>query len=184
MSGSVLPRTLLQAVATNGLGRYVPQLQRITLKFCKSRMNSKGVRDYIENHLVDFARRNPATVVYVQPRRHRPPLLVAEYLCGNWQYVHAAGMCCEEVFNWMELLRNRSGLDIMPIYKKWSTKTPSIQGIWHPFYSEDETDHPLLTPEEIVKNLHILSEPNTEKLHTAEEILMEVAHKQKLRLDG
>ncbi|KAF6771480.1 39S ribosomal protein L43 mitochondrial [Paragonimus kellicotti] len=93
-------------------------------------------------------------------------------------------MCCEEVFNWMELLRNRSGLDIMPVYKKWSTKTPSIQGIWHPFYSEDGTDRPLLTPEEIVKNLHILSRPDTEKSHTAEEILMEVAHKQKLRLDG
>ncbi|GAA48162.1 39S ribosomal protein L43 mitochondrial [Clonorchis sinensis] len=91
MSGNVIPRAILQAVGTNGIGRYVPQLQRITIKFCKSRSDSKGVRyvcsftisqlsrDYIEGYLVDFARRNPATVVYVKPRRHRPPLLVAEY---------------------------------------------------------------------------------------------------------
>jgi hypothetical protein len=33
-------RTPLQ----NGLGRYIPQLQRITLKFCKNHGASRGVR--------------------------------------------------------------------------------------------------------------------------------------------
>ena len=28
----------------NGLGRFIPQLQRITFKFCKSRGGSRGVR--------------------------------------------------------------------------------------------------------------------------------------------
>ncbi|KAG5449048.1 39S ribosomal protein L43, mitochondrial [Clonorchis sinensis] len=195
MSGNVIPRAILQAVGTNGIGRYVPQLQRITIKFCKSRSDSKGVRyvcsftigqlsrDYIEGYLVDFARRNPATVVYVKPRRHRPPLLVAEYLCGNWQYVKASQMECEEIHNWMEFLRNRSGLDIMPIYKTWSTKSPSIQGMWHPFNSESGADC-VLSPEEIRKNLHILSEPVRIDEFTAEDRLLDLAEKQQLRVDS
>jgi len=36
-------------------------------------------RDFIENHLVDFAKENPGIVVYVKPRRHRTPVLVGEY---------------------------------------------------------------------------------------------------------
>ncbi|TGZ70937.1 hypothetical protein CRM22_002916 [Opisthorchis felineus] len=183
MSGNVIPRAILQAVGTNGIGRYVPQLQRITIKFCKSRSDSKGVRDYIEGYLVDFARRNPATVVYVKPRRHRPPLLVAEYLCGNWQYVKASQMECEEIHNWMEFLRNRSGLDIMPIYKTWSTKSPSIQGMWQPFNSESEADC-VLSPEEIKQNLHILSEPVCIDGLSAEDRLLDLAEKQQLRVDS
>ncbi|CAH8667511.1 unnamed protein product [Dicrocoelium dendriticum] len=183
MSGNVIPRALLQAVSTNGLGRYIPQLQRVTIKFCKARPDTVGVRDYIEKHLVDFARRNPATVVYVKPRRRRPPLIVAEYLCGNWQYVQASMMDCDEVYNWMELLRNRSGLDILPIYKKWSTKFPSIQGMWHPFYHDQTNGTRLLTPEEIVQKLDELSQPPIKEV-TAEDRLIELSKKQQQRIDA
>lgn len=90
-------RTPLQ----NGIGRYIPQLQRITLKFCKNHGGSRGVRlvrnnitllyyrfslnflfidrDFIENGLIDYAKKNPGTVVYLKPRRHRSPVMVAEY---------------------------------------------------------------------------------------------------------
>lgn len=36
-------------------------------------------RDFLENNLVDFAKTNPGVVVYVKPRRHRSPVIVAEY---------------------------------------------------------------------------------------------------------
>ena len=36
-------------------------------------------RDFVENDLIDYARSNPGTVVYVKPRRHRGPVIVAEY---------------------------------------------------------------------------------------------------------
>lgn len=49
------------------------------MKFCKNNGGSKGMRDYIENNLVDFAKNNPGVVVYVKPRRHRSPVIVAEY---------------------------------------------------------------------------------------------------------
>ena len=39
-------------------------------------------RDFIESDLMDFAKANPGTVVYLKPRRHRSPAMVAEY-CMN-----------------------------------------------------------------------------------------------------
>lgn len=79
MSGNVIPRAALKVPLTLGIGRYVCQLKRITFKFCKSRGDSGGVRDFIEGQAVDFARQNPSVMVYLKPRRHRAPLLVAEY---------------------------------------------------------------------------------------------------------
>lgn len=42
---SAFPKSPLQ----NGLGRYICQLQRVTLKFCKNNGSSKGMRNFIEN---------------------------------------------------------------------------------------------------------------------------------------
>ena len=44
MSAHHTPRAFLTSVLQNGVGRYVCQLQRITLKFCKSHASSRGMR--------------------------------------------------------------------------------------------------------------------------------------------
>jgi large subunit ribosomal protein L43 len=69
----------IRAPLQNGVGRFINQLQRITIKYCKSNGSSKGMRDFIENHLVEFAKTNQNVAVYVKPRRHRGPVVVAEY---------------------------------------------------------------------------------------------------------
>jgi len=99
-----MPSGFIRTPLKNGLGRFVPQLQRITLKFCKSHGGSRGVRykfcsyymkvfnftfvswfrDFIESDLMDFAKKNPGTVVYLKPRRHRSACMVAEY-CKYFQ---------------------------------------------------------------------------------------------------
>ena len=63
----------------NGLGRFIPQLMRITIKFCKESPTSTGVREFIEKDIVKFANANPGTAIYLKPRRHRSPVIVAEY---------------------------------------------------------------------------------------------------------
>lgn len=78
-SNIFLKSGFIRAPLQNGLGRFVGQLQRITMKFCKSNGSSKGMRDFVENGLLDFAKGNPGTAVYVKPRRHRTPVIVAEY---------------------------------------------------------------------------------------------------------
>merc|ERR1712002_272408 len=95
----------LRAPLQNGVGRYVPQLQRITFKFCKSHGGSRGVREFIEKYIVDWARQNPATVVYLKPRRHRSPCLVAEYCHGEREYMSLQKFEAGEILKWAEHLK-------------------------------------------------------------------------------
>ncbi|XP_064630809.1 large ribosomal subunit protein mL43-like [Lineus longissimus] len=137
MSNQMIPRTILKSNLQNGVGRYVCQLQRLTIKFCKSWPCSRGTRDYIENHLVDFTKKNPGVVVYVQPRRHRAPVLVGEYLNGEKHQVHIRNYNNHEVGEWIKYLRTHSGATDGRLEKKWHTDTPSIQGVWTPFLNKD-----------------------------------------------
>ncbi|XP_023162578.2 39S ribosomal protein L43, mitochondrial [Drosophila hydei] len=127
---SGFPRAPLQ----NGLGRYVCQLQRITLKFCKNNGSSRGMRDFIENHLVDFAKENPGIVVYVKPRRHRTPVLVGEYLNGDREWLSCRNSTQDEISKWIDLLKTQNGSSSsLRLRKMWHTDVPSIQGSWTPF---------------------------------------------------
>ncbi|XP_017780716.1 PREDICTED: 39S ribosomal protein L43, mitochondrial [Nicrophorus vespilloides] len=120
--------------AQNGVGRYVCQLQRVVLKFCKNNGSSRGVRDFIESDLVNFAKDHPGVVVYLKPRRHRGPVIVAEYLNGEKQHVYCRNFTSEVVSKWLTLLKNQQGNhEGMRLRKMWHTDHPSIQGPWTPY---------------------------------------------------
>nr|CAG4650562.1 EOG090X0FS9 [Sida crystallina] len=125
-------RTPLQ----NGLGRYIPQLVRVTLKFCKNHGGSRGVRDFIESDLLSFTKSNPGTVVYIKPRRHRSPALVAEYLNGQREYLSCHNFSREEVLKWITYHLTRSGEPTIRYRKYQHTDYPSIQGVWNPFTNQ------------------------------------------------
>ncbi|CAH0383243.1 unnamed protein product [Bemisia tabaci] len=121
----------------NGFNRYVCQLKRITLKFCKEYGGSRGLRDFIEQNLVDFARENPQVVVYVKPRRHRSPVLVAEYLDGHREWMSLHNFQRDECYRWIHNMLTASGDQSIRYRKLWHTENPSIQGVWNPFTNRD-----------------------------------------------
>jgi len=137
MSGRSIPSDFVKSILQNGIGRYVCQLQRLTLKFCKSNAASRGVRDFIENDLLDFTRNNRGIVFYLQPRRHRAPVLVGEYLNQNVVSIPAANRPRQELCKWVHHLRCRSGNEVVRLRKTWHTDTPSVQGIWTPLTNAD-----------------------------------------------
>ena len=81
----------------NGIGRFIPQLARLTLKFCKNDGSSAGVRQFIQQDVVQFAKQNPNCVLYLKPRRHRSPVMVAEYLNGETHWMSLNNMPLEDV---------------------------------------------------------------------------------------
>jgi len=130
---STLPSGYVKGVLQNGVGRYVCQMQRLIIKFCKTNGASKGVRQFIENDIVDFARNNPGVVIYLKPRRHHSPGLFAHYLNGEQDYISCHQFSNEEVIKHVRYLTEKSGFPIIRLRKFWHTDTPSIQGIWTPF---------------------------------------------------
>ncbi|XP_028030779.1 39S ribosomal protein L43, mitochondrial [Bombyx mandarina] len=133
-----LRSAFVRAPLKNGVGRYVCQLQRIVFKFCKSNGASRGMRDFIEQDLVDFSKDNPGVVVYLKPRRHRGPVIVGEYLNGDrlWMSVH--NKTHEEIVKWVELFRTQQGNNWNSRLRKYQyTNHPSVQGPWTPFAFKD-----------------------------------------------
>ncbi|EFN68658.1 39S ribosomal protein L43, mitochondrial [Camponotus floridanus] len=102
-----LPSGFPRAPLGLGIGRYVCQLQRVTLKFCKNHGTSRGMRDFIEHNLVQYAKDNPGVVVYAKPRRHKHPVIVAEYLNGGKHWMDVANYSRDDITKWMELVRTQ-----------------------------------------------------------------------------
>eukprot|EP00092_Neocalanus_flemingeri_P014019 GFUD01015124.1.p1 GENE.GFUD01015124.1~~GFUD01015124.1.p1 ORF type:complete len:198 (+),score=37.93 GFUD01015124.1:76-669(+) len=121
----------------NGIARYIPQLARITIKFCKADGSSNGVRQFIQQDVVQFAKQNPSVVVYLKPRRHRTPVIVAEYLNGESHWQSLNNFTVDEVGSWVDYYRTHSGREFMAQTKMTYTDYPSIQGMWHPHVHSD-----------------------------------------------
>ncbi|XP_011496773.1 PREDICTED: 39S ribosomal protein L43, mitochondrial [Ceratosolen solmsi marchali] len=127
-----------RATLANGIGRYIGQLQRVTLKFCKNHGASRGIRDFIEYDLINYAKENPGVVVYVKPRRHRGPVIKAEYLNGQTHWICCRKFSREDIIKYMELVRTQSfDGSTLRLRKFWHTEFPSIQGPWTPFTFRD-----------------------------------------------
>lgn len=120
-----------------GHGRYVNQIARLTLKFCKNSGGSREVRKFIETRLVDVARQNPGCVIYVKPRLFKSAVMTADYLNGGHQYLSLHHMSCAQVEAWMSWFLTRSGQELYKLQRPNTTYRPSIQGIWSPFYFRD-----------------------------------------------
>ncbi|KAM4526934.1 large ribosomal subunit protein mL43 [Fundulus diaphanus] len=133
MTSRGTPSRFLRSVLQNGVGRYVCQLKRISIIFSKKSQSSLGVRDFIEEGVVDYAKMNPGTVVYVSPQPCRVPKIVAEYLNGNTKEELITNKTSQQVLEVLTKLTNQSGLDIIRIRKPLHTDSPSIQGQWNPF---------------------------------------------------
>lgn len=128
-----LPRGYPQSVLKNGIGRFVVQLQRLTLNFCRTRYDSFGIRQFIEHDLLNFANANPGVVLYLRPIHMKSPYLIGEYLNGRRASVHVSNFDRAEVNRWVSYLRTRSGQRIVHFKVPQRTPYPSIQGFWNPF---------------------------------------------------
>lgn len=116
-----------------GHGRYVNQIIRMTLKFCKSSGSSRELRKFIETRLVDVARENPGCVIYMKPRLFKTPVMTAEYLNGQQHYLNFHQMSSKQIEAWISWFLTRSGNELFKLHRPIATCKPSIQGIWTPF---------------------------------------------------
>lgn len=154
----------IKAPLYNGVGRYVCQLQRLTLTFCKTHGSSRGMREYIERELVNFARENPGIVVYLKPRRHRDPYIVGEYLNGQRDMMRVNGLSASELVKWVDHFRTRSGEPIALINKYLRTDYPSIQGFWTPFTNRPTEQNLIKFPNEELSEFKSVFPTATEQL--------------------
>ena len=98
------------APMNNGGTKFMCQLKRLTLQYCKAGGSSRGMRyytgglcnpqcsvslslhrEYLSKNVVDFAKSNSHLTVYVRQRPGRHPRIVAEFcafICAYSTYLH------------------------------------------------------------------------------------------------
>uniref|UniRef100_A0A0K0EYR7 Large ribosomal subunit protein mL43 n=1 Tax=Strongyloides venezuelensis TaxID=75913 RepID=A0A0K0EYR7_STRVS len=121
----------------NGISNYIPQVHRITLRFCKQNEASAGVRSFIKYHLVEFAQKYPSVVIYTTPARQVVPTVRAEYGNGRSVHINLKSLSLENVSQHMHYVLTRSGQPMEKLISKQSSLVPSIQGEWNPFTFQD-----------------------------------------------
>ncbi|XP_030684805.1 39S ribosomal protein L43, mitochondrial-like [Nomascus leucogenys] len=139
MTARGTPSRFLAGVLHNGLRRYVRQLQRLSFSVSRDGAWSRGAREFVEREVIDFARRNPGVVIYVNSRPCCMPRVVAEYLNGAVREESIHRKSVEEISMLVQKLADQSGLDVIRIRKPFHTDNPSIQGQWHPFTNKPTT---------------------------------------------
>lgn len=112
--------------------------------------------------------------MYVKPRRHRQPVLVAEYLNGDRHWLCVRNQTEEELTKWIDLMRTQNkNSSAERMRKHWHTDCPSIQGPWTPFVHQHPEFNTATFP-----NTKFSTPMNIEQ--SATEKLIELFEKQKL----
>ena len=70
----------------------------------------------------------------------------------------------EEIGQWVEPLRTRSGHEIVRLLHTWHTHTPSIQGTWTPFTNKDTRTNIAEFPSEELSKFRFRGVTATEQL--------------------
>nr|XP_014352031.1 PREDICTED: 39S ribosomal protein L43, mitochondrial [Latimeria chalumnae] len=154
MTARGTPSRFLQSVLRNGVGRYVCQLQRLSLVFSKESPGSRGARS-VPTYLPTVPTYLPLAGLQ-QGEPGLPGRQVSTYLhffafsaSSNLLFVFAPSppkkvngavkeeqinkKTAEEIAQLIQKMANQSGLEIIRIRKPFHTDNPSIQGQWHPF---------------------------------------------------
>lgn len=86
--------------------RGVFQLSKLRVHYCDCGGSSRGVRDFIRQNSVKFAKENPATEVETVMRRGYHPFLFGEYLDGTHKMITVKNLTPKEIVNYATVLRN------------------------------------------------------------------------------
>ncbi|XP_075240272.1 large ribosomal subunit protein mL43-like [Convolutriloba macropyga] len=136
---ATIPLRHLKSVLNQGVGRYLPQLQRLTFQFSKTRTNNKGVRDYLELKSASFCKKHPHVIVYLLPTDAPQSRIIAEYLNGNNLQISPDDFSLKEVEYWVNVFNSKSGQRDFKLTSFHHTEVPSIQGQWNPMTYKDSS---------------------------------------------
>lgn len=88
--------------------RGVFQLQKVKVMYCDCGGSSRGVRDFIREKIVDFAKKAPSVEIVTGLRRGHHPYIEGQYLDGTRKIITVKNLAPRDIMNYAEMLRNSS----------------------------------------------------------------------------
>ncbi|CAG8702105.1 6575_t:CDS:2 [Funneliformis mosseae] len=126
----------LITIAKNGVGAFVFSCRKIEFNYCERSGSSRGMIEYLQNHLIPFAKENPQLEVVVTPRPSKHPLITGTYLNRKQKQVCVRNKKPDAIAEIVKLIRDNTGVTAKKRFKKpVISTTESIRGIWSPFHT-------------------------------------------------
>eukprot|EP01138_Halocafeteria_seosinensis_P007235 gb/GECG01007398.1/.p1 GENE.gb/GECG01007398.1/~~gb/GECG01007398.1/.p1 ORF type:complete len:127 (+),score=13.79 gb/GECG01007398.1/:1-381(+) len=110
--------------------RGVWQLEHLLVRYCKHSGSSQGIRQYIGNGLVEFARENPQVKIETENASNKHPLVKGQYVNGRTKAIEVKNKNSKDIARQVQYLRDSSGRKLRHVTYRVSSKHPSIQGVW------------------------------------------------------
>ncbi|PRP79418.1 60S ribosomal protein L51, mitochondrial isoform 2 [Planoprotostelium fungivorum] len=107
------------------------QLQKITLRYSRSREHSRGAREFVENSLESFKKQNPQIEVTTVETPHSVKV-TGYYLNGAKRPIVVRNPTAQDVSDKFTFLRNQCGMKARDPCLRVYTNRRSIQGVWQP----------------------------------------------------
>jgi large subunit ribosomal protein L43 len=113
--------------------RGVRQCQKLLIRYSDRDGSSRGIRDWMRENLVDFAKSNPALKVETQLKRATHPFVRAYYANGNDKTIGLKNLDAEDIDDYIFDLRSQIGRKISSggYAKPVLSQCRSVQGEWN-----------------------------------------------------
>jgi large subunit ribosomal protein L43 len=125
----------------NGVGSFILQCKKITLRYCNWAGSSRGMRHFLEKDFKKFVEQNPK-VEFVVVKDHGHPIISGEYVSGREKVICVRNLEPAKIEQKLKVLRDSSGAQLKP-YRGNPVKSinESVRGIWSPLHVEKPYRH-------------------------------------------
>ncbi|ODQ67710.1 hypothetical protein NADFUDRAFT_39131 [Nadsonia fulvescens var. elongata DSM 6958] len=130
----------LTAKTLNGVGSFVHQCKRVTLRYSNWGGSSNGMRAFIKNNLKDIASQNPQ-IEFLVEQKSGHPLIRGDYVNGRDKVVCVRNLDPNEIMVKFNLTKNSSGAKLKTNNKPVESINESVRGIWSPFHIDPQFRH-------------------------------------------
>ncbi|TLS28721.1 hypothetical protein PpBr36_00585 [Pyricularia pennisetigena] len=118
----------------NGVGAFILQCKRLEFHYCDWAGSSKGMNQFIRQHLPTFAAKNPQIEITVSPRPQKHPVVVGHFINGNNRPVCVRNLDANQILKKVELLREMNGEVNKKFSKPVRSINESVRGVWSPYH--------------------------------------------------
>ncbi|KAJ3224246.1 39S ribosomal protein L51, mitochondrial [Clydaea vesicula] len=149
LKNQLTKKPFLSSVAQNGVGAFVPYINRITFHYEQPKLNaggtsidvnsktfSQGLVNFIRTTLPIVARENPHVEFLVQPTPKRYPQIKALYNNGVEKQLFVKRLSSSKINSLVKEFIQSSGKKPKKYYKPVISDGESITPIWNPFNSK------------------------------------------------
>eukprot|EP01134_Creolimax_fragrantissima_P006216 CFRG6216T1 len=115
------------------IGRYVTQVRKITVYYCRQSGSSKGVREFIDKDLVNIAKNHPEVAFDVRLKHRSHAFVKGEFANDYVKTMTVKNESAADIRKRVIGLITQVGAKNRKLTKWWQTQNPSIQGDWNHF---------------------------------------------------